>query len=99
MNDMLINGLATIGAIACLTWLAKGIKSLTAASQPEPEAPSNPAQTLVASNPVNADIAVIAAAVTAMLGAARIVRIAEAGLGHRWAADGRWMHQNSHSPH
>ena len=45
------------------------------------------------------DIAAIAAAVYAIVGAHRIVRIQEAaGHGHAWTAEGRIIHQTSHQP-
>jgi hypothetical protein len=39
-------------------------------------------------------VAVIAAAVAAY--GYRVVHIADAGTGHAWAAEGRWLHQTSH---
>lgn len=99
MNEILINGLAMIGAVTCLTWLTKGIKGRMAKLETQPDAATGPAQACVTVIPVNNDIAVIAAAVYALLGAARIVHIEDPNFGHRWAADGRWMHQNSHRPH
>ena len=45
------------------------------------------------------DIAAIAAAVYAMIGAHRIVRIQEgADVGRAWTAEGRLVHQTSHQP-
>jgi hypothetical protein len=44
------------------------------------------------------DIAVIAAAVHAMLGAHRLVRIAPDRGDSHWANEGRWMQQMSHQP-
>ena len=43
------------------------------------------------------DIAAIAAAVTAMLGAHRIIHLEAVGPGH-WAFEGRWAQQTSHNP-
>jgi hypothetical protein len=42
------------------------------------------------------DIAAIAAAVTAMLGAHRIIHLEAVGPGH-WAFEGRWAQQTSHN--
>jgi hypothetical protein len=98
MNDTVINGLAVIGAIACVIWLIKGIKALSANTQSSDVA-TTPTQAGVAINPANDDIAVIASAVYAMLGSHRIVHIEDASKGHLWAAEGRWMHQTSHNPH
>lgn len=43
------------------------------------------------------DIAAIAAAVTAMLGAHRIIHLEAVAPGH-WAFEGRWAQQTSHNP-
>jgi hypothetical protein len=43
------------------------------------------------------DIAAIAAAVTAMLGAHRIIHLEAASAG-QWAFEGRWAQQTSHNP-
>jgi hypothetical protein len=43
------------------------------------------------------DIAAIAAAVTAMLGAHRIIHLEAVGSGH-WSFEGRWAQQTSHTP-
>ena len=43
------------------------------------------------------DIAVIAAAVYAMLGAHRIVHLEAESQGQAWAVEGRWMQQTSHT--
>ena len=43
------------------------------------------------------DIAAIAAAVTAMLGAHRIIHLEAASPSH-WAFEGRWAQQTSHNP-
>jgi hypothetical protein len=52
----------------------------------------------LAADPADDDIAVIAAAVQAMLGAHRLVRLLpESGDSH-WASEGRWMQQMSHKP-
>jgi len=42
-------------------------------------------------------VAAIAAAVAAC--GYRVVHIADAGAGHAWAAEGRWLHQTSHHTH
>lgn len=44
------------------------------------------------------DIAAIAAAVYAVMGAHRIVRIQDARRSHAWEAEGRIVHQTSHAP-
>ncbi len=42
-------------------------------------------------------VAAIAAAVAAY--GYKVVHIADAGTGHAWAAEGRWLHQTSHRTH
>jgi hypothetical protein len=61
-------------------------------------APAGPAPT-AAPAIASDDIAVIAAAVYAMLDTHRIVHIEDTNRGVIWTAEGRWMHQTSHTPH
>jgi len=49
-------------------------------------------------DPARNDVAVISAAVYAMLGAHRIVRIRPSISGTSWAAQGRMIHHTSHRP-
>ncbi|RAI16877.1 hypothetical protein, partial [Rhodoblastus acidophilus] len=58
-----------------------------APAAPRVEAPGVPAH----------HVAAIAAAVAAC--GYRVVHIADAGAGHAWAAEGRWLHQTSHHTH
>jgi hypothetical protein len=46
----------------------------------------------------NEDIAVVAAAVYAMLGARRIVHLEPVLPGRAWETEGRWAQQTSHTP-
>ena len=69
------------------------------AAQAEAKAPAK----LAVSQPVIAGIpqehlAVIAAAVAAMMGAHRIVRIDAPGRGYSWTAEARSVHHTSHAP-
>jgi len=69
------------------------------AAQAEAKAPAKPA----VSPPVIAGIpqehlAVITAAVAAMMGAHRIVRIDAPGRGYSWTAEARSVHHTSHAP-
>jgi hypothetical protein len=97
MNDTVINGLIGMGAIACVVWLIQGLKALSArAALSQPAAASASAPSSATAPSFNGDIAVIAAAVYAMSSCYRVVHIDDAGMSHRWAAEGRWMHQTSH---
>jgi len=98
VNDMIIDGVAVIGAIACVMWLIRGLKALQsgASTQSEDAVEAVPAE--VSASIVDDDIAVIAAAVYAMLGRRHIVHI-DSHLDPTWASEGRWMHQISHTPH
>ena len=49
-------------------------------------------------NEIEDDIAAITAAVYAIMGAHRIVRIEDARRSHAWETEGRLMHQTSHLP-
>ena len=71
------------------------------AAQAEAKTPAQPAS--VAAQPAIAGIpgehlAVIAAAVAAMMGAHRIVRIDAPGRGYSWTAEARSVHHTSHAP-
>lgn len=71
------------------------------AAQAEAKAPPKPVP--AALPPVIAGIpqehlAVIAAAVAAMMGAHRIVRIDAPGRGYSWTAEARTVHHTSHAP-
>jgi hypothetical protein len=108
MNELVIDVFAIIGAVSCCIWAVKGVKALSrkrqAEAAPEPPAamavpppavPEPPGLAAIAGD----DIAVIAAAVCAMLGSPRILRIEDGNRSQIWTAEGRWMHQTSHTPH
>jgi hypothetical protein len=102
MNEVLINGLAVIGAISCVIWVVKGIKSLSNKDGAESETAAAPVAAgpeATAAPAANDDIPVIAAAIFAMLQSHRIVHIEDAHRGVIWTAEGRWMQQTSHNPH
>ena len=71
------------------------------AAQAEAKAPVKPAsavaQPAIAGIPQE-HLAVITAAVAAMLGAHRIVRIDTPGRGYSWTAEARSVHHTSHAP-
>ena len=98
MNDMIIDGLAVIGAIACVMWLIRGLKALQTEPPTKSEDAVGAVPAEVPASIVDDDIAVIAAAVYAMLGRRHIVHI-DSHLDPTWASEGRWMHQISHTPH
>ena len=106
VQSFLMYGLAiVIGVLAAV--LIRGIVVFLERSQAQAVVPSmprtKPAYPPAASGPVvraddgGAHIAAISAAVYAVLGAHRIVRI-EAGGDSGWAAQGRWLHQTTRRP-
>ena len=70
-----------------------GVLSLFEKPTPEPETatPKAPPE------PAVSDIPAIAAAVYAVMGMHRIVRIKEGGRGRSWTYEGRIIHQTSHA--
>lgn len=62
-----------------------------------PPKPASAAQPAIAGIPQE-HLAVIAAAVAAMMGAHRIVRIDAPGRGYSWTAEARSVHHTSHAP-
>ncbi len=100
MNEIILLSLTMYGlAIVISMFVALVIWGIgvSISSQTKREAPGSK---VTMSAPVvdeaEADIAAIAAAVYAMLGAHRIVHIEDVGRGLSWTAEGRWMHQTSH---
>ncbi len=97
MNETVTGVLVAVGGIACVVWLIRAFKTMTAKSLSQAEtAAAAPLRPGAADADAENDAAVIAAAVYALLGATRVVHIEDAGAGRRWAAEGRWMHQTSH---
>jgi hypothetical protein len=84
------------GLIRLLVAATARMKSVTALSPGAQEALVCPVDVGIP----DTDVAAIAAAVAAMIGAHRIVHIAEGGHGHTWTAEGRLAHHTSHAlPH
>jgi hypothetical protein len=103
-GPVLTNWLAIIGVISLMYWGFRIVAALRprrtkvdALAAPIAAAPRLPASP-VHSAGIDQDIVVIAAAVHAMMGAHRIVRLESTQTGQTWAAEGRWMHQTSHRP-
>jgi hypothetical protein len=113
MNDtlagspILTNWLAIVGIISLMYWgwrIVAAIQHRTRKSAPEDpvatpvRSPALAGSFVPASGGFPDDIVAIAAAVHAVLGAHRIVRLESTQTGQTWAAEGRWMHQTSHRP-
>jgi hypothetical protein len=103
-GPVLTNWLAIVGVLSLMYWgfrIAVALRPRRART--EAEAPDAPAPARLPESPIHSagtdhDIVVIAAAVHAMMGAHRIVRLESTQTGQTWAAEGRWMHQTSHRP-
>ena len=103
---VLTNWLAIVGVVGLMYWTWR----IVAAFQHRGGGDRKPAGAPVASAPVvvpaqpgqltppDQDIAVIAAAVYAMLGTHRIVRLEAVLAGKAWEIEGRWAQQTSHTP-
>lgn len=70
MKDLIINGLAVIGAVSCLIWAIKAIKALIAKAAISPDAVA-----VSSAQPSSEHIAAVTAAVYAIVGPHRIVSI------------------------
>jgi hypothetical protein len=70
MKDLIINGLAVIGAVSCLIWLVKAIKALLTKAEIVPDEVAVPSV-----QPSSEHIAAVTAAVYAIVGPHRIVSI------------------------
>lgn len=73
MHDILIDGLAFIGAISCLNWLLKAIRARMAGGVSSP--PADAGADAAPTGPASEDIAAITAAIHAIVGSHRIVGI------------------------
>nr|WP_294543805.1 hypothetical protein [uncultured Rhodopila sp.] len=110
MNDtlagspILTNWLAIVGIISLMYWGWRIVAAIQHRTRKSPSAgtvtpaPAVAGSFVPASNGFPDDIVAIAAAVHAMMGAHRIVRLESTQTGQTWAAEGRWMHQTSHRP-
>jgi hypothetical protein len=89
-------------AIIIAVIAAFAIRGIVIAIRPPEEgrkaAAPAPAPAARTEDPARNDVAVIAAAVYAMLGAHRIVRIQPSISSTSWAAQGRMIHHTSHRP-
>ncbi len=74
MKDIVINGLAVIGAVSCLNWMFKFVRDWTARGGTAPDSTADS----IPESPADEDIAAIAAAVYAILGPHRIVDVKRA---------------------
>jgi len=105
MGDSIINGLAVIGAVSCVYWVFRGGAALLRFAQESPQGADPLATAGATPRPkpalppdLESDIPVIAAAVYAMMGPARILHIEGLHPGTIWTAEGRLLQQTSHSP-
>jgi hypothetical protein len=114
MNDQLNGGpltnwLAIIGVISLIYWGWRITAALLRRRKEDPGAAGALATSIpeaahggtLAATPLAAppdDIAAIAAAVYAIVGAHRIVRLEAVHPKQAWALEGRWMQQTSHKP-
>jgi hypothetical protein len=110
-GGMLNNWLAIVGLLSLMYWAWRVFAMIQRRAQKAPRAADTIAAAAamvartVAHPPLEApgpgapleDIAAIAAAVTAMLGAHCIIHLEAVGPGH-WAFEGRWAQQTSHYP-
>lgn len=101
----LTNWLAILGVLSLMYWGWRTVTALMARTKAAPGAAAvavapPPAvaglSVAVAEASLNDDIAVIAAAVYAMVGAHRIVHLEAERQRGVWAIEGRWMQQTSH---
>jgi hypothetical protein len=102
---VLTNWLAILGVVSLMYWGFRIVTALMARSKAAPDVTAivvvPPAavaglSVAVAEASLNDDIAVIAAAVYAMVGAHRIVHLEAERQSGVWAIEGRWMQQTSH---
>jgi hypothetical protein len=100
----LTNWLAILGVVSLMYWGFRVVTALMARAKAAPDAAAVVApppavaglSVAVAEASLNDDIAVIAAAVYAMVGAHRIVHLEAERQSGVWAIEGRWMQQTSH---
>jgi hypothetical protein len=97
------NWLAIIGLLSLMYWAWLIVQALRRRKAVQPaavaagaDAAPTAARTLPETDQAADDIAVIAAAVQAILGAHRMVLLAPEGGDSHWANEGRWMQQMSH---
>lgn len=98
LQSLVMYGLAIIVAVLAAFMIRGIVIAIRPSETPKAAAPARGPAAPPAEDPVKNDIAVIAAAVYAMLGAHRIVRIQPSISGTSWAAQGRMIHHTSHRP-
>jgi len=98
------NWLAIIGVISLMYWTWRISAAFVGhrrgkegAVLPAPASTTGQLSAAAAPAVYESDIAVIAAAVYAVLGAHRILHVQPERQGRIWAAEGRWMQQTSHN--
>jgi hypothetical protein len=104
-NGPVTQWLAIIGVVSLIYWgwrigaalFKLGGENRAPREESKATAPAPPAARATAPTHEN-DIAVIAAAVFAVLGAHRIVHLEAEVHEQNWAFEGRWMQQTSHRP-
>jgi hypothetical protein len=74
MNEIIVNGLAVIGAASCVIWLVKAVKAVSRRATSEATAPPEPSGSATG-QPDASDLAAISAAVHAVVGPHRIVGV------------------------
>ncbi len=102
MGEILIQVLFMYGLAIVIAMISalmiKGIVGVLSMGKAKPAPAAAVAAPKPVADPAENDIAVIAAAVYAMLGAHRIVHIEAARSGPGWTAEGRLVHHASHRP-
>ena len=102
-GSVLTNWLGILGLIVLMYLAWRIIAAFQRRGSVGQKAPAAPAASAAALAPgplvsPDEDIAVIAAAVYAMLGAHRIVHLEPVRTGRAWEIEGRWAQQTSHTP-
>lgn len=98
LRGPLADALAGIGIASCLYWACRLLAALIRFAQNSPVQTAAPPPSPPPQDRLAEDLPVIAAAVAAMLDNHRIVHIEGPLHGQVWSAQGRWLHQTSHTP-
>lgn len=103
-----IDALTLIGAGTCAYWFIRFLALIVRVVQPPPETAENaaspPAPRASTASPAATDsgpppehVAAISAALAAILGEHRLIHLDDGQNSFSWSAEGRWIHQTSHS--
>lgn len=101
-----IDALTLIGAGTCIYWFIRFLALIVRVVQPPPETlqdaaqppiPQSPAPPAVHDGPPPEHVAAIAAVVAAIMGEHRLIHLDDGQNSFSWSAEGRWIHQTSHS--